>query len=121
MVIRIKTSEKRWYNESRSAVGAQQFRASRGLEDNETAREKRGDKERLKRSQLKRRRDLEGSSGKQDVVTALTNAQSTMIFGEFWQGSGVAAKKEIDHIFGKEKLKVGIVDNPHESNEMAKQ
>lgn len=46
---------------------------------------------------------------KYDVVSALTSAPSGITFGQLWRGDATSARKELDRIFGKGKLKLGVV------------
>lgn len=68
-------------------------------------------KKKAKRKSQPKRRDL-GSEIKEryDVVSSITNAQSGLTFGQLWKGEAVNAKKELDKFFGKEKLKVSVVE-----------
>lgn len=57
-------------------------------------------------------------SEKYDVVSALTNAQTGMTFGKLWKGDAAIARKELERIFGKGGLKVGVVsDDPNKEGE----
>lgn len=56
-------------------------------------------------------------SGRYDVVSSLSNAQSRITFEKLWKGDGFSAKKKLDRIFVKRILKVGDVKDPHEHNE----
>lgn len=49
--------------------------------------------------------------GRHDVISALTNAQLGLTFGQLWQGGAAIAKKDSDRLFGKEKLRFGIVED----------
>lgn len=48
--------------------------------------------------------------GLYDVVSALTNAQSGITFGQRWHGGATSAKKELGCIFGKGKMKLGVFE-----------
>lgn len=54
---------------------------------------------------------------KYDVVSALTNAQSGITFGHLWQGNAAYARKELDRIFGKGQLKLGVVEEREQNDE----
>lgn len=43
-------------------------------------------------------------------MKALIQAHSGLTFEQIWQGDEVGAKKELDRIYGKEKLKLGMVE-----------
>lgn len=45
--------------------------------------------------------------------------QSEITFAQLWKGDGLRARKEFDCFILKGKLKVGVVEDPHEYNESA--
>lgn len=47
--------------------------------------------------------------GKYNVVSFFTNVQSGLKFRQLWQGGAAGARKELNRIFIKGKLKFGIV------------
>lgn len=69
------------------------------------SRAKTKNKLRSKRKSVK----MEGL-GRYGVVTALIQALSGLTLGQIWEGDAVGAKKELDRIFGKAKLKLGMVE-----------
>lgn len=44
------------------------------------------------------------------MVSVLTNAPSGMTFRQLWKGEAVRAKKELDRIFGRDKLKLVVIE-----------
>lgn len=48
--------------------------------------------------------------GSYDVSSALAQAPTGLTFGQLWRGDAANAKKDLDHIFGKGELKVGVID-----------
>lgn len=50
-------------------------------------------------------------------MSALTNAQSGITFGKLWQGEATNTRKELDRIFGKDNLNLGIVKEEDENSE----
>lgn len=46
---------------------------------------------------------------KYDVIFALTRTHTGLDFGRLWHGDVVSAKKDLDHIIGKGKLKLGVI------------
>lgn len=71
---------------------------------------KRTDTEKKERSKkcAKRRNALQMEpQPKYGVVFAPTNAPSGLTFGQLWQGNASSAKKNVDQIFGEEKLNEG--------------
>lgn len=69
----------------------------------------------LKRmAQPKRSPGIPERQNKYDVVSALTNAQAGLTFEQLWHSDRNCTQKELDRIFGKAKLKVGVVEvNDH--------
>lgn len=55
---------------------------------------------------------------KYDVVSALTNAQSGLTFGQLWKGDATGARKELQRIIGKGKLKMTVVEEVKTKNEL---
>lgn len=69
-------------------------------------------KKKIKRKyNLGRRTAMPMLAGIYDVVAAFTNSQSGITTGQLWKGDGASAKKEVDHVSGKGKVKVRVMDS----------
>lgn len=53
------------------------------------------------------------------MLSALASAQSGLTFSQLWQGEVFHARKELDHLFDKAKLKVGVCENREKFSEEA--
>lgn len=63
-----------------------------------------------KRSHPRRHSAMIDRPEKYDVISAMTNAPSGLTFGQLWRGDAASAEKDLDRMLGKNKLKVGVLE-----------
>lgn len=63
-----------------------------------------------KKTKPRRQTFKTGRPEKYEVVSALTNAPSGLSFEQLRKGDAARAQKKLEHIFGREKLKLGVVE-----------